>query len=90
MKINLTISRNTLITICQRIREGREIAGFNQEVAAGLLGINISDYRNIENGVDIPDDLSLEFLIAAGNVFDVPLDFLIGNTDDWECGIEQK
>ena len=71
------------------MRESREISGFNQDVAAGLLGINIADYRNIENGVDVPD-LSLDFLIAAGNVFDVPLDFLIGNTDDWECGIERR
>ena len=89
MTVNLTISRHTLKIICDRMRESREISGFNQDVAAGLLGINIADYRNIENGVDVPD-LSLDFLIAAGNVFDVPLDFLIGNTDDWECGIERR
>ena len=52
-------------------------------------GIDVEDYRKIENGVDVPN-MSLNLLIRAGNVFDVPLDFLIGNTDDWECGIERR
>ena len=89
MMINLTISRHTLITICQRMRESREIAGLSQDATALLLSIGVDDYRKIENGVDVPD-ISLDLLIRAGNVFDVPLDFLIGNTDDWDCGIERR
>lgn len=89
MMINLTISRHTLIIICQRMREGREIAGLSQDATALLLSIGVDDYRKIENGVDVPD-ISLDLLIRAGNVFDVPLDFLIGNTDDWDCGVERR
>lgn len=71
------------------MREGREIAGLSQDSTALLLSIAVDDYRKIENGVDVPD-ISLDLLIRAGNVFDVPFDFLIGNTDDWDCGIERR
>ena len=89
MTTNLTISRETLKIICDRMREAREIAGLSQDATAGLLGIDANDYRKIETRTDVPD-ISLDVLIRAGNVFDVPLDFLVGNTDDWDCGIERR
>jgi transcriptional regulator with XRE-family HTH domain len=71
------------------MRTSREIAGLSQDVTAGILGLDVDIYRKMENGIDVPD-ISLDLLIAAGNVFDVPFDFLIGTTDDWECGIERR
>jgi transcriptional regulator with XRE-family HTH domain len=71
------------------MRTSREIAGLSQEVTAGILGLEVDGYRKMENRIDVPD-ISLDLLIAAGNVFDVPFDFLIGTTDDWECGIERR
>ncbi len=53
--------------------------GFSQREIAKMLNISQTTYHNWENDITQP---SLEQLITISSLFDVSVDYLIGNSDD--------
>lgn len=64
-----------------RLREARELAGFNQLTAAALLGYsNSSKLAKIESGKD-SSQIPLWVIKRAAPLYDVSVDYLLGITD---------
>ena len=64
--------------IAQRIEELRKISDISQEKLAEDVGLNLNDYKSIENG-DV--DISLALLIKLSNKFKVELTSLLTGSD---------
>ena len=63
-----------------RLFELRTEKGLSQREMAKLLNVSQGTYNNWENGKTQP---AIEQLIALSHVFEVSVDFLIGNSDDY-------
>lgn len=69
----------------ERLRESREIAGLNQLTAAGLFGYaNSSKLAKIEGGKD-SSQIPLWVIKRASCLYDVSVDYLLGNTETMEA-----
>lgn len=67
-----------------RLREAREIAGMSQSEAARLLGYaNSSKLAKVEMGTDT-NSVPLWLIKRASRLYEVSIDFLFGESDDWE------
>lgn len=63
----------------KRLLELRMEKGLSQRDVAKILNISQTTYHNWENDVTQP---SIEQLIAISSLFEVSVDYLIGNCDD--------
>lgn len=77
--------RMTLVrTIGSRMREARELAGLSQQEAAMLMEYkNSSKLAKIELASDTTS-VPLGAILKASRIFEVSIDFIFGETDDWE------
>lgn len=69
----------------KRLIEARELCGWSQTEAAKLFDIPVAKLREHE----YPDErclMSLTVLIRASEIYDVSMDFLFGETEEWEKG----
>ncbi|PTQ86885.1 DNA-binding XRE family transcriptional regulator [Nitrosomonas ureae] len=84
-----TEERTRLVKIMgKRLREAREIAGFNQSEAARRLGYtNSSKLAKIEAGSDT-NSIPLWLIIRAARLYHVSIDFLFGESSDWEMSAQ--
>lgn len=70
-----------------RMREARELNNLSQSEAARRLGYkNPSKLSKVESATDT-NSVPLWLICAAAKVYEVPVDFLLGLTEDWECGV---
>lgn len=63
----------------KRLKEARETAGLTQAQLANKLNVSRGAISYYENGERTPD---IEFLDAFARYFDLPLDFILGYTDN--------
>jgi transcriptional regulator with XRE-family HTH domain len=54
----------------QRLRNVRRNKGLSQKVVAKIVGMPVSELRQIENG---ELDIHLSFVVAIAEVFDIPV-----------------
>lgn len=80
--------QNSLVrTIGQRLREARELSNMSQSAAAKRLGYaNPSKLSKIEAASDT-NSVPLWLICGAARLYEVSVDFLLGQTDDWEVGV---
>ena len=65
----------------QRLRDLREDNDFTQQYVADYLGMKQSQYSRYERGLrDIPTDI----LIALSKLYNTPVDYILGITDQIE------
>lgn len=62
----------------KRLRAIRMKHSFTQQKTANLLGIALRSYQHYEEGSRSP---SLDLLIKIGDIFNVPIDYLLGRDD---------
>lgn len=75
-------------SIGNRMREAREIAGMSQSEAARLLGYaNSSKLAKVEMGTDT-NSVPLWLIKRASRLYEVSIDFLFGESDDWELSAQ--
>jgi hypothetical protein len=73
-------------TIGARMREARELCNLSQGVAAKRLGYsNPSKLSKVEGATDT-NSVPLWLIKRAARVYEVSIDYLFGDTDDWEVG----
>ncbi|WP_341328799.1 helix-turn-helix transcriptional regulator [Methylotuvimicrobium sp. KM2] len=67
------------------MREAREIAGYRQNKAAKLIGIETQELNKIEWSIDV-DAINLSLVVKAAGIYEVSIDFLLGTSPegDWE------
>ena len=58
----------------RRLKELREDNDYTQKFVASILHISQNNYSDIERGVT---NISIEFLIALANLYDVTIDFIV-------------
>ena len=58
----------------RRLKELREDHDYTQKFVASILHISQNNYSDIERGVT---NISIEFLIALANLYDVTIDFIV-------------
>lgn len=85
MQIPKVTERSALAkSIGSRMRQAREIAGMSQSVAAQRLGYsNSSKLAKVEGGTDT-NSVPLWLIIRAARLYEVSIDYLFGESDDWE------
>ncbi|MBY0475432.1 MAG: helix-turn-helix domain-containing protein [Nitrosomonas sp.] len=72
----------------KRLREAREIHGLSQSQAAKRLGYsNSSKLAKIEAGSDT-NSIPLWLIVRAAKLYHVSIDFLFGESSDWEMSAE--
>lgn len=72
----------------KRLREAREIHGLSQSQAAMRLGYaNSSKLAKIEAGSDT-NSIPLWLIIRAARLYHVSIDFLFGESSDWEMSAQ--
>ncbi|MCO7216862.1 helix-turn-helix transcriptional regulator [Halomonas sp. OfavH-34-E] len=70
----------------ERLREAREMQGYSQVKAAQMLGYaNSTKLAKIEGGRD-SSQIPLWVVKRAGVLYDVSIDYLLGNTESMEVG----
>ena len=74
-------------TLCQRLREARELSGLLQAKAADLLGVNAARLNVIEQGVNVYE-IPHWLVLKAARAYDVSVDYLYGNGDDFEHDVQ--
>lgn len=62
----------------KHLKELRSSFGWTQQDAADRLGISRANYSHVENNRNEPDN---ELLVKLANLYDVSIDYLLGNTD---------
>lgn len=63
----------------KRLKEIRNAAGLTQTELADILGVSRGSISNYENNERTPD---IEFLNTLATYFELPIDFVIGRTDN--------
>ena len=63
----------------QRLKHIRETKRLTQKEVAERLGIDYKKYNHYETGRNEPD---LAMTVAIATFFNIPLDYLLGRTDD--------
>lgn len=71
----MSIVMKTFSKILKELRIG---AGLTQKQLAEKLNIRQQSYARYENGEGEPN---LETLVVIANIFDVPVDYLLGNSE---------
>ncbi|KJV08023.1 helix-turn-helix domain-containing protein [Methylocucumis oryzae] len=82
------VRRELAVIVGDRLKFSREKNGISQEKAAATLGYrNSSQLSKIEKAVDsrLPP---IEKLIEMATLYEVSIDFVLGQTDDWD--IDEK
>ncbi|SFK63819.1 Helix-turn-helix domain-containing protein [Nitrosomonas aestuarii] len=75
-------------SIGKRLKESRENAGFTQVDAAKMLGYsNSSKLAKIEGATDT-NSVPLVLILRAARLYEVSIDFIFGETEDWELGAQ--
>lgn len=75
-------------SIGKRLKEARENAGFTQVEAAKMLGYsNSSKLAKIEGATDT-NSVPLVMILRAARLYEVSIDFIFGETEDWELGAQ--
>lgn len=78
-------------TIASRLSEARELCGFDIQQAAHLIGISQDELREIESKKQLGMVPAQHWLILkASKVFDVSIDWLFGQTTDWEFSADAR
>ncbi|SET41091.1 Helix-turn-helix domain-containing protein [Nitrosomonas marina] len=73
-------------SIGKRLKMARERAGFTQVDAAEQLGYtNSSKLAKVERATDT-NSVPLWLILRAARVYETSIDFIFGETDDWEIG----
>jgi len=70
-----------LKTIVARLREARGLAGIHDYQAVNWLGVPATELTELENGIHT---IPLTTIKRASQLYDVSIDYLFGQTDDWE------
>lgn len=74
-------------TIGERMRQARELCNLSQSAAAKRLGYaNPSKLSKVEAATDT-NSVPLWLICGAARLYEVSVDFLLGQTDDWEVGV---
>jgi len=73
------------MTIGQRMIEARELTGWSQTKAAQMLGVPLKVLIRHERSNDRLI-VSLTLIQRAAKLYEVSLDFLFGESDDWDTG----
>jgi hypothetical protein len=75
--------------IGSRLKEGRGLCGLRIHKAATLINCEPAYLHDLENCTDI-NYLPFSLIKNASNLYDVSIDFLFGENDDWERCDEVK
>lgn len=70
-----------LKTVSARLKEARGLAGANDYQIVNWLGVSPSELTALENGIS---SAPLSTIQKAARLYDVSIDYLFGETDDWE------
>ncbi len=83
-KLSLDKGKISLIKLIgARLLEARELNKFQRHYAAKLIGVSIDELKKIETGIDV-QFIPLSLIHKAAQNYDVSIDFLFGETEDWE------
>lgn len=74
-------------TIGRRMFDARNLCGFTQTKAAELLDVKKSVLNKIETGINLKF-IPLRLIHRASRLYDVSLDFIFGESEDWELAPE--
>jgi len=73
-------------TIGARMRQARELCNLSQNAAAKRLGYSNSSKLSKVEGATDTNSVPLWLIKRAACAYEVSIDFLFGETDDWETG----
>ena len=73
--------------LAKRLREARDDAGYNQMEASKILGISNGTLSGYERDYRDPDT---EILHKMSNLYDVSVDWLVGNTDNRKVTVNEE
>lgn len=75
--------------VARRMTDARVLCGYTQRVAAKLLGISKCQLNKIESAVNLRF-IPLRLIHKASRTYDVSIDYLFGENDDFEIAAEVK
>ena len=76
-------------TIGARLAEARELCNMSQVVAAQRMGYSNSSRLSKVEGATDTNSVPLWLIVRASRLYDVSLDYLFGESDDWETGLKR-
>ena len=76
-------------TIGARLAEARELCNMSQVVAAQRMGYSNSSKLSKVEGATDTNSVPLWLIVRASRLYDVSLDYLFGESDDWETGLKR-
>lgn len=75
--------------IGSRMFEARELCKMSQSEAAQRLGYSTSSKLSRVEGATDANSVPLWLIVRASKLYDVSIDFLFGESDDWESGLQR-
>lgn len=76
-------------TIGARMAEARELCNMSQSTAAQRMGYSNSSKLSKVEGATDTNSVPLWLIVRASRLYDVSLDYLFGESDDWETGLKR-
>jgi transcriptional regulator with XRE-family HTH domain len=79
--------------ICARLKESRELCGLTVAEASSLMRIEhklLLDYESGNSGNYSSLKFPLWLLLLASGTYDVSIDWLFGQTSDWDSSLERQ
>lgn len=76
-------------TIGARMAEARELCNMSQSAAAQRMGYSNSSKLSKVEGATDTNSVPLWLIVRASRLYDVSLDYLFGESDDWETGLKR-
>jgi len=73
--------------IGSRMTEARHLCQYNRDIAANLLMVKPSLLRRVETALDLKY-IPLNLVYRASQLYDVSLDYIFGESDDFELALE--
>lgn len=80
-------------TVCSKLKESRELCGFTVAEASSLMRIEhklLLDYESGNSGNYSSLKFPLWFLVEAAGTYDVSLDYLFGQSGDFDSSLERQ